>query len=134
MQKRTNQKKLTIFLIIISVIVLLGIISGRYYASLPGHYPQADKQNCESVGGEWVEDRKTCIVSSKKVGEICTDGGQCESGICSPLKLTDEQKTMIEKESLKNMTGICSADNFTTGCVEQVVMGVVSKESMCLNN
>ena len=134
MQKRNAKKRLTIFLIIIAVIVLLGIISGRYYASLPGHYPQADKQNCESVGGEWIEDRKTCVVSSKKVGEICTDGGQCESGICSPPKLTDEQEIAIEKEPLKNITGTCSADNFATGCIEQVIMGTVSKESMCLDN
>ncbi|MFZ2193335.1 MAG: hypothetical protein WAV31_03750 [Candidatus Moraniibacteriota bacterium] len=134
MQKQSAQKTLMIILGVVVVIILAGIVSGQYYASLPGHNPQENKPNCESVGGEWIEDRKTCVVSSKKIGEICTDGGQCESGICSPLKLTDEQRATIEKESLKNMTGTCSADNFATGCIEQVIMGTVSKESMCLGN
>ena len=134
MQKQPTQNILISALLVIAIILLAGVILGRYYASLPEHHPQDNKKNCEGVGGEWIDDQKTCILSSKKAGEVCVDGGQCESGICSPPELTDEQKITIKKQALKNIKGTCSGDNFSGGCVEQVISGEVTKESMCLGD
>ena len=120
--------------IIIAIVLLFGIVLGLYYSSLPGHHPQKNKQACESVGGEWSDDKKICLISNKETGESCTDGGQCISGICFPPALTAEQKSMLMKEPIKNVVGTCYANNFLTGCIEQVIRGTISKESMCLNN
>lgn len=134
MQKiHLNKGLLSIFLVIV-IVIASGIALGFYYSSLPGHHPQKNKQACESVGGEWLDDEKICLVSNKEAGERCTDGGQCISGICFPPELTEEQKIILMREPLKNMAGTCYADNFPTGCVEQVIMGEISKESMCSNN
>ena len=48
--------------------------------------------------------------------------------------LTDEQKTNLTKGPLKNVAGTCYPENLVTGCVEQVLMGTISKESMCLHD
>lgn len=134
MQKIYLNKNLINIFIIIAIIILSGIALGFYYSSLPGHHPQKNKQACESVGGEWSDDKKNCLISNKEVGERCTDGGQCISGICFPPILTEEQNIILIKEPIKNMVGTCYANNFLTGCIEQVIMGTISKESMCLDN
>jgi len=112
----------------------VGIFLGYCYSLLPGHYPQKNKKACESVGGEWTNSQNICLLANKKAGEICTDGAQCESGICFPPDLSENQKVMIAKELIKNIIGTCYPNNFPTGCVKQVIMGTISKESMCLNN
>lgn len=133
MQKGNTPKILIIIIIIFSIIILLGIGLGLLYSSLPGHHPEKNRQNCESAGGLWTENQ-TCLLSYKKAGEICTDGGQCQSGVCSPPALTDEQKTDLEKSPLKNIVGTCLPEEQISGCVEQVVKGTISKKSMCLDN
>ncbi|MFC1600063.1 hypothetical protein ACFL3T_03490 [Patescibacteria group bacterium] len=123
---------LSIFLTIPAIIIVLGVGLGFYYSSLPQHHPQDSKQNCESVGGDWVDDQNKCLLSYKKEGETCTDGGQCISGICFPPELTEEQKLAIMNKPLTNIVGTCYPNEFASGCVEQILMGTVSKESMCM--
>ena len=125
------KNKLLIIFIIIAAIVLFGIILGYFYSLLPGHNPQKNEQACESVGGEWSGGLSSCLLADKKAGASCTDGAQCESGICFPPDLSEEQEMMLDKEPIKNIAGTCYPDNFPTGCVKQVVMGTVSKASMC---
>ncbi|MFA6098076.1 MAG: hypothetical protein WCV50_04730 [Patescibacteria group bacterium] len=134
MQKQHAQKSLLFIVIIPVIIILFGIALGFYYSSLSVHHPQKNKQSCESVGGEWSGDQNKCLLANKKAGETCTDGAQCESGICFPPTLTDEQKITLAKEPIKNIIGICYSDNFPTGCIKQVIMGTISKESMCLDD
>ena len=133
MQKQNNSKVFIFFLIIFAIIIFLGIGLGYLYSSLPQHHPEKNKQSCENAGGQWT-DKQTCLLSYKKAGEICTDGGQCISGICFPPTLTDEQKINLDKGPLKNIVGTCYPENLVTGCVEQVLMGIISRESMCLND
>ncbi|MCF7844631.1 MAG: hypothetical protein K9M03_02275 [Kiritimatiellales bacterium] len=128
------RKTLLYVLIIFLIICAAGIALGFLYASLPGHHPQENRQACESVGGDWSDEQRVCLLSYKEGGEPCKDGGQCISGICFPPELSDEQKIAIEHESIKNIVGTCYADEFASGCVKQVIMGTVSKESLCLNN
>ena len=123
-----------IIFIVISAIILFGIVLGYFYSLLPGHYPQKNKQACESVGGEWSDDQNICFLANKKAGEICTDGAQCESRICFPPELSEDQKIILAHEPIKNIVGTCYPNNFATGCVKQVIMGTISKESMCLEN
>ena len=106
---------------------------GFIYSSLPGHHPEKNKYSCESAGGKWTED-KICLLSYKKAGETCTDGGQCISGVCFPPTLTDEEKISLTKGHLKNIQGTCYPEYLVTGCVPQVNGGSISKESMCLND
>ena len=129
-----DNKNLIIIFGIMAIIILFGITLGFYYSSLSEHHPQKNKQSCESIGGQWLDNQKKCLLSYKKAGEICTDGGQCESGVCFPPALTEEQKTMLIKEPIKDIVGICYSDNFPTGCIKQVIMGIISKESMCLDD
>jgi len=129
-QQNTNKKIIFIFTIVV-IIIFFGIAMGFYYSSLPAHHPQQSKQACESVGGQWADEGSFCLISYKESGEICTDGGQCKSGVCFPPTLTEEQKSNLNNGPLKNIVGICYPDEIITGCVEQVLMGVVSKESMC---
>jgi len=100
---------------------------------LPEHHPEKNKQFCENAGGQWT-DNQTCLLSYKKAGEICTDGGQRISGVCFPPTLTDEQKNNLTKGPLKNIVGTCYPEELVTSCVEQVLRGTISKESMCLDD
>ena len=120
-------------IIIFAIIILSGIGLGFLYSSLPAHHPEKNKQFCENAGGKWTEDQ-TCLLSYKKAGEICTDGGQCISGVCFPPTLTDEQKINLSKGPLKNIVGTCYPEELVTGCVAQVLKGIISKESMCLDD
>jgi len=117
-------------LIIFITIIFLGIALGFYYSSLPEHHPQDSKSACESVGGEWSSDK--CLVSYKKAGEECTDGGQCMSGVCYPPELTEEQISEIMNGPVDNVVGTCYPDGSMSGCVKQVLGGKISKESLCL--
>ncbi len=128
-----KNKRLIIFIGTL-IIALLGIVLGYCYSLLPGHHPEKNQQACESVGGEWSNSQNICLLANKKAGETCTDGAQCESGICFPPDLSEEQKIMLADESIKNIIGTCYPDNFPTGCVKQIIMGTISKESMCLDN
>jgi hypothetical protein len=110
MQKQNIPKRLIYIIIIFVSIMLLGIGLGFLYSSLPEHQPEI----------------------SKETGEICTDGGQCVSGVCFPPTLTDAQKISLTNGPLKNIVGTCYAEDSITGCIEQVVRGEVSRESMCL--
>ncbi|MFA7681777.1 MAG: hypothetical protein WCX61_01980 [Candidatus Peribacteraceae bacterium] len=128
------RKMILYVFIILFIICAAGIALGFFYSSLPGHHPQESRQACESVGGEWSDEQNACLLSYKEGGELCTDGGQCISGICFPPVLSDEQKIALTHGSIKNIIGTCYADEFASGCVKQVIMGTVSKESLCLDN
>ncbi len=117
-------------LIIFGVVVVFGIVLGLYYSSLPEHHPQDNKENCESVGGEWSSDK--CLISYKNAGEECIDGGQCKSGVCYPPELTEEQISEIMNGPVANITGTCYPDGSMSGCVKQVLDGTISKQSLCL--
>jgi hypothetical protein len=127
-------KKLIIIFIIIVVIILAGITLGFFYSSLPENNPQRDKKSCESIYGKWLDDENKCLLSYKKAGETCIDGGQCKSGVCFPLELTEEQNIILETESIKGIKGTCYPENRVFGCVKQVINGTISKKSMCLEN
>ena len=131
MQKQNNTKIFIFIIIIFAIIIFTGIGLGFLYSSLPENNPEKNKQFCEKAGGQWTEDQ-TCLLSHKKAGELCTDGGQCISGICFPPTLTDEQKINLNKGPLENIVGTCYSENIVTGCIEQVIMGTISKESMCM--
>ncbi|MDD3778367.1 MAG: hypothetical protein ACOX0H_01985 [Patescibacteria group bacterium] len=73
--KKNNSNKILIICGVIVIIILLGIILGFIYNSLPANNPQKNKQGCESVGGDWSVEQNKCLVSYKEAGEICTDGG-----------------------------------------------------------
>ncbi len=133
MQKQNIPKILIFIIIIFAIIILSGIGLGFLYSSLPAHHPEKNQQYCENAGGQWTDDQ-ICLLSYKKAGETCTDGGQCISGVCFPPILTDEQKNNLTKGSLKDIVGTCYPEKLATGCVEQVLKGTVSKESMCLND
>ena len=109
---------------------MFGISLGFGYSLLPANNPQKSKQGCESVGGDLSVEKNKCLVSYKNAGEICTDGGQCKSGVCFPPTLTDEQKNNLTLGSLKNIVGTCYPEDLVTGCVGQVLMGTISKELM----
>jgi len=132
-QKKYTPKILLFMIIIFTIIILFGIGLGFLYSSLPEHHPEKNKQFCENAGGQWTDDQ-TCLLSYKKAGEICTDGGQCISGVCFPPTLTDEEKINLTKSPLKNVVGTCYPEDLVTGCIEQVLMGTISKESMCLHD
>jgi len=119
--------------IILFIICAAGIALGFLYSDLPSHRPPKDEQGCEKVGGKWTDDQ-ACLLSYKKAGEICMDGGQCISGVCFPPTLTEEQKNNLTKGPLKNIVGTCYPEELVTGCVGQVLMGTISKESLCLEN
>ena len=133
MNLKENRNIVIIFMVVM-IIISSGIVLGFYYSSLPANNPQKSEQGCESVGGDWSKEQNKCLVSYKKTGEICIDGGQCESGVCFQLPLTEEQKINLINGPLKNVVGICYPDELITGCVEQVFRGTISKESMCLDN
>jgi len=127
MQKENAPK---ILLLIFAGIILFGIFLGLLYSALPSHHPEKNKQSCENAGGKW-SDNQTCMLSYKKAGELCTDGGQCVSGICFPPPLTDDQKYNLTKGPLNNIVGTCYPEEQAVGCVKQVLIGTISRESMC---
>lgn len=130
MQKQ-NIPKIFIFIIIIfAIIIFSGIGLGLLYSSLPEHHPEKNKEYCERAGGQWTTDG-ICLLSYKKAGEPCTDGGQCVSGICFPPTLTDEQKINLARGPLKNIIGTCYPEDLITDCVEQVIKGTISQQSLC---
>ncbi len=133
MQNQIVNKSLIIIFIIIVFIILGGITLGFFYSRLPGHNPPKNKQSCESVSGQWLDEQNICFLSYKESGEICTDGGQCKSGVCFPPILTEKQKINLNNGPLKNIVGTCYSDDLITGCVKQILMGTISKESMCLD-
>lgn len=133
MKKQNNFKIFLSIIIIFAIIILFGIGLGFFYSSLPEHHPEKNKQFCKKAGGQWTKNQ-TCLISYRKAGEICTDGGQCISGVCFPPTLTDEEKINLTKNPLKNVVGTCYPENLVTGCVEQILMGTISKESMCLHD
>ena len=127
--------KIKIFLLFILLIPVFGVSLGFYYSSLPENNPQRDKKSCESVHGEWIDDENRCLISYKKAGENCVDGGQCESGICFPSDITVAQKDMVlAGKIIENMSGICHEDTEVSGCIEQVIDGTISKASMCIED
>lgn len=128
---KQNKSNIFMFIIVVFVIIIFfGIGLGFFYSSLSVHYPEKNKNFCENAGGKWTENQ-TCLLSYKKAGDICTDGGQCISGICFPPTLTDEQKINLNKGPLKNIIGTCYPEDNVTGCIQQVIKGTISKESMC---
>jgi hypothetical protein len=132
-QKQNTHKILFFLTIILAIIVLFGIGLGLLYSSLPEHHPEKNKQFCENAGGQWTNNQ-TCLLSYKKTGETCTDGGQCISGVCFPPTLTAEEKINLTKSPLKNVVGTCYPENLITDCVAQVLKGTITKESMCQHN
>jgi len=133
MQNKEFSKIFIFIIIIFIVIVLIGVALGFLYSSLPEHHPEKNKEYCEKAGGQWTDDQ-ICLLSHKRAGEECTDGGQCVSGVCFPPALTLEQKASLTKGPLKNMVGTCYPEDLATGCVEQIIRGEVSRESICLDD
>lgn len=133
MQKQNTPKVLLFIIVIFAIIILFGIGLGFLYSYLPEHHPEKSKQFCENAWGQWT-DEQTCLLSYKKSGEICTGGGQCISGVCFPPTLTEKQKADLTKGPLKNVIGTCYPEHLVTACVEQVLRGTVSKESLCLDD
>lgn len=127
------RRNIIIIALVLAVIVLTGIMLGLLYSRLPGNNPQKSQAGCEGVGGDWDAVERRCLVSYRKAGELCTDGGQCTSGVCFPPELTEEQKIDLTNGPLQNIVGTCYSEELIIGCVEQVLNGTVSEESMCLN-
>ncbi|MFA6391663.1 MAG: hypothetical protein WCW66_02805 [Patescibacteria group bacterium] len=128
--KKTN-KDLFIVIIIIVSICLFGILVGYFYSQLPENNPQKNQSNCEKAGGVWEKNSDNCLLSYKADGEICTDGGQCQSGICFPPALSEAQMVTLEDEELSGIIGTCYTDDSAEGCVKQVIDGAVSMQSLC---
>lgn len=134
MPERSEKKVIIVVLISIATIILSGVALGYYYASLPEHHPQESRQGCESVGGDWLGEKGKCLLSYKKTGEPCRDGGQCKSGVCFPPVLTEAQEMELAGGLVDNVVGTCYAEELVLGCVKQVLMGTVTKQSMCLED
>ncbi|MBU4536895.1 hypothetical protein KJ603_02565 [Patescibacteria group bacterium] len=133
MDSKDNKNLLILFGIILTISIA-GISLGILYSHLPGNTSPENKQDCESADGQWSGQENYCQLPSKESGEICTDGGQCQSGVCFPPELTETQMSALSENSLNNRTGTCYPEELVTGCVEQVLNGTVSKESMCLDS
>ncbi len=134
-QDQPSNKKLLTVTIIIAMILFLGFLGiglGYWYNQLPENNPQRDRVSCEQAGGEWLTDQSTCLISNRVAGEICTDGGQCQSGVCFPPALTQEQQAALSHGDVTGITGTCYSEELMTDCVKQVIDGTVSRESLCL--
>ena len=119
-------------IIVIVVICLSGIGLGIWYNQLPVHHPERNQSACEQAGGEWLTDHAVCLLSHKEAGDSCTDGGQCQSGVCFPPDLTEEQQaTITSGNKVSGLTGTCYPEEEVMGCVKQILKGVVSRESLC---
>ncbi|MBU1148563.1 hypothetical protein KKI23_00565 [Patescibacteria group bacterium] len=126
-------KNLRTPLIIIAVICIGGIGLGFWYSQLDVHHPERSQEACEQSWGEWQADEETCILSSRQAGEACVDGGQCQSGVCFPPDLTEEQQAIIDADNeVSDLTGSCYPEELVRDCVKQVLNGTVNQESLCL--
>ena len=132
--KKQSNKWMILILLLTILIIISGVCLGFYYSLLPENNPQRDKESCESIYGKWLDNENRCLLSYKKAGEECTDGGQCESGVCFPPDLTAEQNRILTTKPIENITGTCYPENLVFGCVKQVNRGTISKKSMCLQN
>jgi hypothetical protein len=130
-QPKKYRNDLSIILAIIITICLMGIGMGYFYSQLPENNPQKSQENCEKAGGEWQKNNEKCLLSYRADGEACTDGGQCQSGICFPPALTEEQMTILANGNLSGVIGTCYTDNSAEGCIKQVNDGTVSMKSLC---
>ncbi|MBU0706767.1 hypothetical protein KKG41_00135 [Patescibacteria group bacterium] len=128
-----SNKLLLSIIISIALIILLGIGTGIWYNNLPENNPQRDQSSCEKSGGEWVAGQSLCLISNRVAGEECTDGGQCQSGVCFPTKLTDEQQAALVDGEVSGISGTCYPEELIKGCVQQVLKGKVTKESLCID-
>lgn len=130
MQRGSNRQIVTVVLVLVAI-PLVGIMLGFLYSRLPANNPQRSQTGCESVGGDWDSVAGRCLVSYKEAGESCIDGGQCKSGICSPPRLSSEELAALKRGPISGIVGVCASNTEVTGCVPQVLKGVVSAESMC---
>ncbi len=128
---RSVTRQISILVLAVIAIVLAGIMLGFLYNRLPANNPQESRAGCESVGGEWDQVENKCLVSYKEAGEQCTDGGQCKSGVCSPPILSSEE-ALLARGPITGIVGVCASDTEVIGCVPQVVKGVITAESMCM--
>lgn len=117
--------------LIFVIILIFGVLFGFIYQQLPSNNPYKSQAGCESVGGDWNTETGKCLVSYKEAGKSCTDGGQCKSGVCSPPTLSSEEKKALRHGSILDIIGVCASSTEVTGCVPQVLNGVISAESMC---
>ena len=124
-------RQILIIVLILTAISLVGIMLGFLYSRLPSNNPQESQAGCESVGGDWDVVASRCLVSYKEAGELCIDGGQCISGVCSPPILSIEEEATLEHNPISGVIGICASSTEVTGCAPQVLKGIISKESMC---
>lgn len=128
-----SNKLLFVIFLGITVIILLGIGLGIWYNQLPENNPQRNQSSCEKASGEWVAEQENCLISNRTTGEICTDGGQCQSGVCFPPDLTPEQQTSISDGNvITGITGTCYSEESIEGCIKQVLKGTISRESLCI--
>jgi len=131
-QKQPANKPLLKFIIVIVIICFAGIVLGIWYSQLPVHHPERGQSACEQAGGEWLTDQAICLISHKTAGESCTDGGQCQSGVCFPPELTSEQQSIIASgQEISGLIGTCYPEGEIMGCVKQILKGVVSEDSLC---
>jgi len=130
-RRQQPNKSLIQLIIAIAIIGLLGTGLGCYYSQLPEHNPQKNQSTCEQAGGEWLENQTTCLISNKVAGENCTDGGQCQSGVCFPPPLTPEQRASLSNGDVTDIIGTCYPEKLIEDCVKQVINGAVSLESLC---
>ncbi|MBU0613212.1 hypothetical protein KKB10_04320 [Patescibacteria group bacterium] len=130
-QNRQSNKSLIILIVTILTICLLGIGLGLIYSQLPESNPQKNQNYCEKAGGEWEQGQSSCLLSNRFTGEVCTDGGQCQSGVCFPPILTEEQQIALTKGEITGITGTCYPEELIEGCVKQVLKGTASMESLC---
>ncbi|MFA6272321.1 MAG: hypothetical protein WC693_04440 [Patescibacteria group bacterium] len=130
-QAKRHHNDLSIIITIIITICLLGIGLGYFYSQLPENNPQKNEENCEKAGGEWQKNNEKCLLSYRVDGEACTDGGQCQSGICFPPALNEEQMASLNEGMLSGIIGTCYDGESTEGCIKQVIDGTVSMQSLC---
>ncbi|MFH1366995.1 MAG: hypothetical protein ABIH38_03330 [Patescibacteria group bacterium] len=130
---KKSKKILYGLLIGMAAIILLGICLGYWYNQLPKNNPQRSQYTCEQAGGQWLVDESTCLISNRLAGEACTDGGQCQSGVCFPPDLTEEHQAAVTRgEKVSGLTGTCYPEELIGDCVKQILKGTVSRESLCI--
>lgn len=129
--RKHRNNDLLIIVSVIALVCLLGITIGYFYSQLPENNPQKNEENCEKAGGEWQENNEKCLLSHRADGEACTDGGQCQSGICFPPALSDDQMEALTEGELSGIIGTCYQNDSPEGCIKQVIDGTVSMQSLC---
>lgn len=81
----------------------------------------ANEEQCKSLGGEWgrfgMADILRCNLPTKDGGKSCTDGSQCEAGICSAR--TGEN------------SGTCPDLRLNFGCMDVIESGKIA--SLCVD-